>query len=94
MNNADLAAKQHVHDFWTEAACGENLDLQTNSRESYHTQAAEHYRLEACILSFADFAATRGMALGVTGLRCNTLQGHRRGVPRAQPRGPCSHHDP
>lgn len=52
--------KQQVHDFWNEAACGENLYLQKIDSEGYRAQAAERYRLEPFILPFADFSSTRG----------------------------------
>lgn len=57
MPNSD---KQQVHDFWNEAACGENLYLQNTNSEGYRIQAAERYRLEPFILPFADFSSTRG----------------------------------
>lgn len=52
--------KQLVHDFWSEAACGENLYLQTTDMTGYVTQSDERYRLEPFIVPFADFEATRG----------------------------------
>jgi len=52
--------KQQVHDFWNEAACGENLYLLTTDRTGYITQSAERYRLEPLIVPFADFEATKG----------------------------------
>ena len=51
--------KQQVHDFWNEAACGENLYLQKIDSEGYRAQEAERYRLEPFILPFADFSSTR-----------------------------------
>lgn len=52
--------KQHVHDFWNEAACGEILYLQTTDRQGYVTQSAERYRLEPIIVTFADFESAKG----------------------------------
>jgi SAM-dependent methyltransferase len=52
--------KQRVHDFWNEAACGENLYLQTTDRTGYVTQSSERYRLEPFIVPFADFDSTKG----------------------------------
>ena len=52
--------KQQVHDFWNEAACGENLYLQTTDREGYRAQSTERYRIEPFILPFANFDATKG----------------------------------
>lgn len=52
--------KQDVHDFWNEAACGENLYLQAADRMGYIAQSAERYRLEPFILPFADFASSKG----------------------------------
>ncbi len=52
--------KQQVHDFWNEAACGENLYLQTTDRTGYVAQSAERYCLEPFILHFADFEAAQG----------------------------------
>lgn len=52
--------KLQVHDFWNEAACGENLYLQTTDITGYVTQSAERYRLEPIILTFADFESAKG----------------------------------
>jgi SAM-dependent methyltransferase len=52
--------KQQVHDFWNEAACGENLYLQTTDVTGYINQSAERYRLEPFIVPFADFKAAKG----------------------------------
>ncbi len=52
--------KQQVHDFWNEAACGENLYLQTTDKTGYVTQSAERYRLEPFIVPFANFEAAKG----------------------------------
>lgn len=52
--------KKKVHDFWNDAACGENLYLQSIDRSGYESQAAERYRLEPQILPFADFDSARG----------------------------------
>jgi SAM-dependent methyltransferase len=53
-------AKQQVHDFWNEAACGESLYLQTSDRAGYLAQSSERYRLEPFILPFANFGNTKG----------------------------------
>ena len=53
-------AKQQVHDFWNEAACGESLYLNDIDQVGYLAQAAERYRLEPEILPFADFSAAKG----------------------------------
>jgi 2-polyprenyl-3-methyl-5-hydroxy-6-metoxy-1,4-benzoquinol methylase len=58
--NQQNVAKQQVHDFWNEAACGENLYLQTTDREGYLSQSAERYRLEPFILPFANFETWKG----------------------------------
>jgi SAM-dependent methyltransferase len=55
--NAD---KQRVYDFWNEAACGENLYLQTTDIKGYVIQSAERYRLEPFIVPFANFEANKG----------------------------------
>jgi SAM-dependent methyltransferase len=52
--------KQQVHDFWDEAACGENLYLQSTDQAGYLAQSAERYRLEPLIIPFADFEAAKG----------------------------------
>ena len=52
--------KREVHDFWNEAACGENLYLKTTDRTGYVNQSAERYRLEPFILPFADFETSKG----------------------------------
>lgn len=52
--------KQQVHDFWNEAACGENQYLQNTNSAGYVDQSAERYRLEPLILPFADFSSAKG----------------------------------
>lgn len=47
--------KQQVHDFWNEAACGEDLYLETANKAGYLAQSDKRYRLEPLILPFADF---------------------------------------
>lgn len=59
-NTPQSTAKQQVHDFWNEAACGENLYLQATDRAGYVAQSAERYRLEPFILLFADFEVAKG----------------------------------
>jgi len=54
------SSKQKVHDFWNEAACGENLYLQTTDRKGYLNQFEERYLLEPFIVPFADFEAAKG----------------------------------
>ena len=54
------ADKQQVHDFWNDAACGENLYLQDTDRAGYKAQAEARYRLDPYILDFAGFASTHG----------------------------------
>lgn len=51
---------REVHDFWNDAACGEDLYLTTTDREGYQAQSDTRYRLEPFILEFADFASSRG----------------------------------
>jgi ubiquinone/menaquinone biosynthesis C-methylase UbiE len=53
-------AKQKVHDFWNEAACGEKLYLANTSREDYELQARQRYKLEPYILGFGAFDSARG----------------------------------
>lgn len=52
--------KQRVHDFWNEAACGENLYLQGTDRQNYESQARKRYELEPYIAGFAGFDRARG----------------------------------
>jgi SAM-dependent methyltransferase len=52
--------KQQVHDFWNEAACGENLYLQGTDRQNYDSQARKRYELEPYIAEFAGFDRARG----------------------------------
>ncbi len=53
--------KQKVHDFWNEAACGENLYLGTNDMNGYSKQAKSRYELEGeMIFGLARFNETRG----------------------------------
>lgn len=60
MNKPTGDAKQAVHDYWNEAACGEKLYLQSVDREGFEAQAEARYRLEPYIVDFADFASARG----------------------------------
>jgi ubiquinone/menaquinone biosynthesis C-methylase UbiE len=60
--------KQAVHDFWNEAACGENLYLTALDREGYNAQARARYELEPYILDFGRFpeaAGKRVLEIGV-----------------------------
>lgn len=52
--------KQAVHDFWNEAACGEDLYLPRADRAGYDAQARIRYQLEPFIDELARFADTRG----------------------------------
>lgn len=52
--------KQRVHDFWNDAACGEDLYLHSSDRAGYDAQAIKRYCLEPQILSLADFDSTNG----------------------------------
>lgn len=52
--------KQRVHDFWNDAACGENLYLQGTDRHDYESQARKRYELEPYIAEFAGFDRARG----------------------------------
>ncbi len=38
--------KQRVHDFWNEAACGENLHLQGTDPKNYASQARKRCELD------------------------------------------------
>ena len=60
MTTKQNATKQQVHDFWNDAACGENLYLKSIDRADYEAQAEMRYRLEPFILAFADFASAKG----------------------------------
>lgn len=53
-------AKLGVHDFWDRASCGEELYLESMSREGYATQAEHRYRLEPYIPDFAGFSGVKG----------------------------------
>lgn len=52
--------KKKVHDFWNDAACGENLYLLDIDKEGYLAQGKERYRLEPFIIPFADFNTAKG----------------------------------
>lgn len=54
-------AKQHVHDFWNHASCGEELYLSDRDREGYAAQATARYTLEPYILEFASFSQASGL---------------------------------
>lgn len=48
--------KQHVHDFWNQASCGEDLYMKGESlKDKYINQSKERYILEPEILIFAEF---------------------------------------
>ncbi len=55
-----MNSKGAVHDFWNDAACGESLLLPTFDIDGFKAQSAERYRLEPYIVSFADFAGSKG----------------------------------
>ncbi len=55
-----MNSKNAVRDFWNEAACGENLLLPSLDVAGFKAQAAQRYRLEPYIVSFADFAGSSG----------------------------------
>lgn len=52
--------KQQLHDFWNEAACGENLYLRGTDRQNYEFQARKRYELEPYIFEFAGFDRALG----------------------------------
>lgn len=52
--------KKMVHDFWSEASCGEDLYLNSVSRASYDEHSKKRYKLEPFIKTFADFESARG----------------------------------
>ncbi|AUB83857.1 class I SAM-dependent methyltransferase [Candidatus Thiodictyon syntrophicum] len=54
-------AKDAVHAFWDQAACGEALYLADVDRAGYLAQAQTRYRLEPYIRDFAGFEAARGL---------------------------------
>ncbi len=52
--------KEQVHDFWNDAACGEELYLGSTDRAGYDHQAERRYALEPFIIDLAKFSETRG----------------------------------
>jgi ubiquinone/menaquinone biosynthesis C-methylase UbiE len=54
------ASKEAVRDFWNEKSCGEIYARGADLREQLAEQAAERYRLEPYILTFADFQSGAG----------------------------------
>lgn len=54
------SGKQKVHDFWNDAACGEDLYLRDIDRAGYETQARIRYDLEPYILEFGRFKEATG----------------------------------
>lgn len=52
--------KAQVREFWSRAACGEELLLAGTAPEDYRAQAAERYRLEPYIAEFARFDEAGG----------------------------------
>lgn len=63
-----MQAKDAVHDFWNEAACGEQLLLPSLDNDGFALQAAVRYRLEPYIIPFADFADCLGLDVLEIGL--------------------------
>ena len=63
-----MTSKEEVREFWNDAACGEKLLLATFDIAGFRHQAAERYRLEPYIVSFAGFEATRGRKVLEIGL--------------------------
>lgn len=53
--------KKMVHDFWNEAACGEQLYLDGSDRIAYLEQMRKRYVLEPYIENFAQFDASRDL---------------------------------
>ena len=51
--------KQEVHDFWSQASCGEELYLTDADMAGYTTQSDQRYALEPYILDFARFREAR-----------------------------------
>jgi SAM-dependent methyltransferase len=51
--------KKAVHEFWEQAACGENLYLKGLGKEDYLEQEKIRYELEPFILEFAEFERGR-----------------------------------
>lgn len=56
----DSGSKQEVRDFWEKESCGEALYLPDQEKTGYDDQSKIRYQLEPCIVSFADFLASRG----------------------------------
>lgn len=52
--------KKAVHDFWSNASCGEELYLDTPNARSYEAQATIRYQLEPYIKEFASFSNWAG----------------------------------
>jgi SAM-dependent methyltransferase len=52
--------KQRVHDFWNDAACGENLYLRSPDAAGYAAHAQRRYELEPEIADLARFEDARG----------------------------------
>lgn len=53
-------ALRAVQAYWEAGSCGEELYLSGAELEDYERQASERYRLEPCILGFADFERYSG----------------------------------
>lgn len=52
--------KEEVHDFWNNAACGEELYLETTDRLGWARHAERRYALEPFICDLAKFSETKG----------------------------------
>lgn len=53
-------ALRAVATHWEAASCGEELYLQGSALDAYEYHASQRYRLEPCIVRFADFERHRG----------------------------------
>jgi 2-polyprenyl-3-methyl-5-hydroxy-6-metoxy-1,4-benzoquinol methylase len=60
MLESEKTNKKAVYDFWNKASCGENLYLESSSKQGFIKHSEVKYKLEPFILDFAKFNETKG----------------------------------
>jgi len=58
-----IVEKSEVHEFWDQAACGEDLYLDSNDRHGFAKQSFTRYALEPYIYEFAEFEKSKNQKI-------------------------------